>query len=134
MASRTAHHTTIKALSRAKNGFGTLDEVAARFHFEVSKGTLSRVLNGQSVSEYAENDIRQKLGLDVIETKPAQVCASCLAEGRGMIVHGEGIDCHNRPVVRVQIVSGRPRNRKRYHRPCLDDAEYARFLEWRRNA
>lgn len=28
----------------------------------------------------------------------------------------------------------KPRNRKKYHRPCLDDAEYARFLEWRRNA
>jgi len=25
----------------------------------------------------------------------------------------------------------KPRNRKRYHRPCLDDAEYARFIEWR---
>ncbi len=25
----------------------------------------------------------------------------------------------------------KPRNRKKYHRPCLDDAEYARFLEWR---
>jgi hypothetical protein len=125
MASRIAHHTTIKALSRAKNGFGTLDEVAARFHFEVSKGTLSRVLNGQSVSEYAENDIRLKLGLDAIRTKVAVACSTCGD------VHGEGLDCHGKPVVRVQIVSGPPRNRKRYHRPCLDDAEYARFLEWR---
>ena len=128
MASRTAHHTTIKALSRAKNGFGTLDEVAARFHFEVSKGTLSRVLNGQSVSEYAENDIRLKLGLDAIRTKVAVACSTCGD------VHGEGVDCHGKPVARVVIVSGKPRNRKRYHRPCLDDAEYARFLEWRRSA
>jgi hypothetical protein len=128
MASRIAHHTTIKALSRAKNGFGTLDEVAARFHFEVSKGTLSRVLNGQSVSEYAENDIRLKLGLDAIRTKVAVACSTCGD------VHGEGVDCHGKPVARVQIVSGKPRNRKRYHRPCLDDAEYARFLEWRRSA
>jgi hypothetical protein len=128
MASRIAHHTTIKALSRAKNGFGTLDEVAARFHFEVSKGTLSRVLNGQSVSEYAENDIRLKLGLDAIRTKVAVACSTCGD------VHGEGVDCHGKPVARVVIVSGKPRSRKKYHRPCLDDAEYARFLEWRRSA
>lgn len=128
MASRIAHHTTIKALSMAKNGFGTLDEVAARFHFEVSKGTLSRVLNGQSVSEYAENDIRLKLGLDAIRTKVAVACSTCGD------VHGEGVDCHGKPVARVVIVSGQPRNRKRYHRPCLDDAEYERFLAWRRSA
>lgn len=52
-----------------------------------------------------------------------EVCPDC-----GSIHTGR---CHNRPVVRVQIISGKPRNRKRYHRPCLDDAEYARFLEWR---
>ena len=52
-----------------------------------------------------------------------EVCQDC-----GGIHTGR---CHGRPVVRVQIVSGKPRNRKRYHRPRLDDAEYARFLEWR---
>lgn len=125
MASRKAHHSTINALKWAQSYFGALDDVIAKFHFEVSKGTLSRVLNGQSVSEYAENDIRLKLGLDAIRTKVAVACSTCGD------VHGEGVDCHGKPVVRVQIVSGRPRNRKRYHRPCLDDAEYARFLEWR---
>ena len=125
MASRTAHYTTIKALKRAQIYFGALDDVMAKFHFEVSKGTLSRVLNEQSVSEYAENDIRVKLGLPAIRTKVATACPSC---GE---VHGEGVDCHGRPVERVVIVSGKARKRKRYHRPCLTDEEYARFLEWR---
>ena len=36
--------------------------------------------------------------------------------------------CHGRPVARVQIISGKARRRKRYHRPCLDDAKYERLL------
>jgi hypothetical protein len=67
----------------------------------------------------------------MVVSKP---CPSCLAQGRGAVIHGEGVDCHGKPVARVVIVSGKPRNRKRYHRPCLDDAEYARYLEWRRSA
>lgn len=68
-----------------------------------------------------------RLGLDdpgdVVHALPCPDCGSAHT-GR----------CHGKPVARVVIVSGKPRNRKKYHRPCLDDAEYARFLEWRRNA
>jgi hypothetical protein len=54
-----------------------------------------------------------------------EVCPDC-----GDIHTGR---CHGKPVVRVQIVSGKPRNRKRYHRPCMDDETYAEYLQWRKN-
>jgi hypothetical protein len=40
--------------------------------------------------------------------------------------------CHGKPVTRVQIISAKPRIRRRYHRPCMDDAQYAAYLEWRK--
>ena len=123
MASRTAHPSTVQALKMAKNGFGTLDSMMARFHFEISKGTLSRALNGQSVSEYAENEIRHKLSLPSIQTVLVEACPDCGAAHTGR--------CHGKPVVRVVTVSGKARNRKRYHRPCMDDATYERWLQFK---
>lgn len=131
MASRTAHQSTVKALSRAKNGYKTLDEFAARFRFNVSKGTLSRALNGGSVSEWAENDIRAKLSMPPLQTVLVEACPDCGQAHTGR--------CYGKPIVQVVVLSeneriirkGAARKRKRYHRPCMDDAEYAEYLAWK---
>lgn len=139
MNTRTRHSLsidTIETLVSRREGITWREYAEQLGYAKTYAATLNKASRGVpgAMTLAAENILRAKLGLDVIETKPAQVCPSCLAEGRGMIVHGEGVDCHGKPVARVVIVSGKPRNRKKYHRPCLDDAEYARFLEWRRNA
>jgi predicted RNA-binding Zn-ribbon protein involved in translation (DUF1610 family) len=133
VASRIAHQSTVKRLESAKSYFETLDELMLHFRFTVSKGTLSRVLRGCSVSEYAENDIRAKLGLEPIQTYVVEACPDCGAAHTGR--------CHGKPVASVEVLSDgdtiirkRPaqtRTRKRYHRPCMDDAEYAEYLAWR---
>jgi hypothetical protein len=135
MASRTAHDSTVKRLSAAKKHFGSLDSVMTQFAFGVSKGTLSRALNGGPVSVYAENNIREALGLEAVKTCVVEACPSCSG------AHGEKLDCHGKPVAQVVILTdnervvsrGKPRNRKRYHRPCMDDETYAEYLQWRKN-
>lgn len=139
MASRIAHQSTVEKLSEVKNLHGTLDRLVVQYGFAVSKGTLARTLNGGPVSECAENEIRDKLGLPPIKTAPAPVCSSCLAAGRGLVVHAAG-DCHDKPVADVVVLTeterivkraGKPRrNRPRYHRPCMTDEKYAEYLRW----
>lgn len=139
MASRIPHQSTVERLLEARNGSGTLDGVVAKYNINVSKGTLSRVLNGYSVSEYAENEIRHKLGQERIYTRPAAICLSCLAKGRGFIVHTAG-DCHDKPVADVVVLAEgervvrrakRPRTYPKCHRPRMTDEEYAEYLQWR---
>lgn len=62
---RIARHTTVTALTAAKNRHGTLDALVTNLGLLglVSKGTLSRILRGESVSRESEMLVRHALGL-----------------------------------------------------------------------
>lgn len=118
---------TVKSLAECKNG--SWRSTAVKLGYAPGyAATLCDVARGKpgAISREGENVLRERLGLAPRHYITVPPCPDCGSAHTGR--------CHNRPVVRVQIVSGRPRNRKRYHRPCLDDAEYERFLAWRRSA
>lgn len=115
-------NTTFAILKR-KNGksWRALGE-----ELDVPHGVLHAIggASYEHVSWLTVRKVRVRLCLsDPGDIIPALACPDCGSAHTGR--------CHGKPVARVVIVSGKPRNRKRYHRPCLDDAEYARFLEWR---
>jgi predicted RNA-binding Zn-ribbon protein involved in translation (DUF1610 family) len=97
VASRIAHQSTVQRLKAVKCYYESLDEMTARLRFTVSKGTLSRVLREQSVSEFAENDIRVKLGLEPMRTHVVEACPDCGAPHVGR--------CHGKPVAAVVVLS-----------------------------
>lgn len=118
---------TVKSLAERKKG--SWRSTAVKLGYAPGYGaTLCDVARGKagSISREGENVLRERLGLAPRHYITVPPCPDCGSAHTGR--------CHNRPVARVVIVSGKPRNRKKYHRPCLDDAEYARFLEWRRSA
>lgn len=97
--SRTILPSTQKALETAlsrSSGKISLDALREMREIRVSKGTLSRILNGGSVSVQAENDVRQALGLTACLVT-IEACPSC---GN---VHAAG-DCRNQPVASVAIL------------------------------
>lgn len=118
---------TVQRLAERKNGSWRSTALALGYAPGYA-ATLCDVARGKAgcISREGENVLRERLGLAPRHYVTVAPCPDCGSAHTGR--------CHGKPVVRVQIVSGQPRNRKRYHRPCLDDAEYARFLEWRRNA
>ena len=128
---RIAQPSTVEALENERKHYGSLDELRARYAFQVSKGTLSRTLNSGSVSAWAESHIRAQIGLPPIPTIEVPACPDCGSAHTGR--------CHGKPVAAVVVLSegervtkaGKARKRKKYHRPCMDDAEYAEYLAWR---
>jgi hypothetical protein len=70
--------------------------------------------------------VRQRLGMD--DPGPLHSMLACPTCGS---VHVAG-DCHGQPVAAVVILApgetvrtpGKPRKRKHYHRPCMDDATW----------
>ena len=118
---------TVQRLAERKNG--SWRALALSLGYDAGyAATLCDVVRGKPgcISREGENVLRARLGLPprtFIEVAPCPDCGSAHT-GR----------CHGKPVVRVQIVSGKPRNRKKYHRPCMDDETYAQYLQWRRNA
>jgi hypothetical protein len=126
---RTRHSLsidTIETLVSARNG-STWREYAEQLGYaKTYAATLNKAARGVpgAMTPVAENVLRERLGLEPRHYVTVAPCPDCGSAHTGR--------CHGRPVERVQIISGKPRkNRKRYHRPCLTDEEYARFLEWR---
>lgn len=118
---------TVQRLAERKNGSWRSTALALGYAPGYA-ATLCDVARGKpgAISREGENVLRERLGLAPRHYVTVAPCPDCGSAHTGR--------CHGKPVVRVVIVSGKPRKRKRYHRPCLDDAEYARFLEWRRSA
>ena len=84
----------------SKERLGTWAEVAKWFSDEHKKGAVYRLVNDETFRpSIAFVETIERVALPPV-TKPAAVCPSCLAHGK-IEVHGEGLDCHNRPVVAV---------------------------------
>lgn len=137
MRTRQTHildQTTISALTTRRNGF-SLRRLAAELGLpERDNAMLSNVLNGKpgALTLTGENDLRQRLGLPLITRYEVPACPDC-----GLVHTGR---CHGKPVAAVAVlgpgekIAQAPKTskpRRRYHRPCLTDAEYAEFLAWR---
>lgn len=104
METRVVHLTdesTLNALAMRRKG-KTLRQLATDLGLaESAIATLSAVLHDRpsALSSASENDLRRRLGLPVIETRPVEVCPTCLVDGRRE-VHAAG-DCHGVPVAQV---------------------------------
>lgn len=94
---RTASHSTVEALLAAKRKFHSYDALVEHYGItKVSKGTLSRIVKGQSVSRDAENHVRAILGLKPFMVE-AQPCIDC-----GEVHTGR---CYGREVHRVECLA-----------------------------
>ncbi len=136
MQTRTRHTLspeTVKRLTETKNG-ATWREFARALQYDESyAATLNKAAHGTpgAMTLQAENILRVRLGLAPVHMIEVPTCPDC-----GMAHTGR---CFGKPVIQVVVLSneervvrkGKPRSRKRYHRPCMDDAEYALYLEWR---
>jgi hypothetical protein len=99
-----------------------------------SIATLSAVLRGKpgTLTMTSEDDLRQRLGLPAISPHITPACPTC---GGAHVL----ADCHGAEIVAVVALApgetvhrpGKARARKRYHRPCMDDATYAEWLAFR---
>jgi len=112
--------STKDALLEAHKRLRTLDAVISHCEVGVSKGTLSRILRGESISYRAENEVRRGLNLPP-RTVEVDSCPDC-----GGVHPGR---CHNKPVASVvilapdeRVTSSHPqRKRQPRHTVELDD-------------
>ena len=89
--------STRKSLVAALVAHNSFDTILRHYGIRVSKGTLSRALNGGSVSQAAENAIRAGLGLPAC----AYAVPPCPACGGLHVV----ADCQGRPVCDVVCIA-----------------------------
>lgn len=136
MRTRVKHQVsldTVETLATGKNG-ASWRAYAQRLGYEESYApTLNQIVRGVpgALTFQAENILRVRLGLAPLRLVEVTTCPDC-----GLVHTGR---CYGKPVVAVVTLGpdekvtqvGRARTRQRYHRPCLDDAEYAAFLAWR---
>jgi hypothetical protein len=117
--SYSAISETAKAVLERRNGntWRQLSE-SLGIHFAILHAVGNESVEHVSWENF--NRVRAAVGLcQLAEPIIVSPCPDC--------GHVHTYRCHGVPVKPV----GKPRNRTRYHRPCMDDAEYAEYLEWK---
>jgi len=99
----------------------------------VSPALVHHIAHGRF--EHASWDTVRRLSLHLshIDPGPLEFVLTCPTCGGAHVL----ADCHGADGAPVMLAPGdrivkpgRPRKRKRYHRPCMDDETYAAWLAW----